>query len=208
VILKRVFDATTSIFALIVLFPVLVIIALIVRLESPGPAIFRQIRIGRYGRPFVMYKYRTMADCSSEFGPRVTVSGDSRVTRFGRFLRRYKVDELPQLLNVFKGDMSLVGPRPEVEEFVLHYPGDIKDKILSIRPGITDNASVAFRDEETLLATSPDPIQLYVQDILPAKLALYLDYIDRRSMIVDLQIILSTFAAIFRPDRSHAGFMH
>jgi lipopolysaccharide/colanic/teichoic acid biosynthesis glycosyltransferase len=192
---KRAFDLVVSTVALLWLALPLICIGLLVRLTSPGPALFRQQRIGRGGRLFRIWKFRSMVVDAAARGGAITAGGDARVTRLGRFLRRTKVDELPQLVNVWLGDMSLVGPRPEVPRYLACYtPED--EVVLSVRPGITDPASICFRDEEALLARFSDPERAYVQVILPAKLAMARDYVGRQSFTGDLKLIFQTLARL------------
>jgi lipopolysaccharide/colanic/teichoic acid biosynthesis glycosyltransferase len=159
--------------------------------------LFRQVRIGRHGVPFDIYKFRTMAD-RPDGGRQLTVGQDPRVTRAGRFLRHYKLDELPQLLNVLEGTMSLVGPRPEVPRYVECYPPAARRTVLSIRPGITDLAAILYRDESAILGQAQDPERAYVDTILPVKLEYYQRYVRERSFWLDLRIIFRTLAAILR----------
>lgn len=193
--LKRLFDVVLSALGLLVLSPVLVGIALWVKLDSPGPVFFRQVRVGRFGVPFRLFKFRTMRVDSEQDG-KLTVGADPRITRSGHFLRRYKLDELPQLLDVLRGTMSLVGPRPEVPEYVAHYPPGVRERVLSVRPGITDEASIEMVDENALLADYADPAQAYIDVILPKKLDYYLDYVTKPSMIRDIGIIFRTLRKI------------
>ena len=193
---KRALDLGLTLAALPLALPLMVAIALWVRLDSPGPALFRQERVGRGGCLFRIHKFRTMhADGA---GPQVTAAGDTRVTRAGRWLRRTKLDELPQLIDVLKGDMSLVGPRPEVPRFMALYPEEARRRILSVRPGITDRAAIEFRDEELLLAHATDPERVYVERIMPVKLRYYLDYVAQRTLIGDLRILFDTVRALLR----------
>jgi lipopolysaccharide/colanic/teichoic acid biosynthesis glycosyltransferase len=180
---------------LLALSPVLAAAALAVRLSSPGPVLFRQTRVGRHGRRFELLKFRSMVAGAS--GPSVTAGGDRRVTAVGRALRRTKLDELPQLWNVLVGDMSLVGPRPEVPRFVERFAEDYA-RILAVRPGITDFAALEYRDEESVLAGSTDPEGTYVREVLPAKIALYHRYLARMSLTTDLALVLRTIAALLR----------
>jgi lipopolysaccharide/colanic/teichoic acid biosynthesis glycosyltransferase len=201
-IAKRVFDVVMAALALVLLSPLLVMLALAVRLDSAGPVLFRQERVGRHGRPFNILKFRSMR---SGPGPLVTAGGDPRITRTGRLLRASKLDELPQLWNVLCGDMSLVGPRPEVPRFVAVYPADVRDRVLAVRPGITDPAAIRFRDEEAMLAAVVDPERHYVEYILPAKLAAYEEYVRSRCFAGDLRVIVATIRALFRGARRDAG---
>jgi lipopolysaccharide/colanic/teichoic acid biosynthesis glycosyltransferase len=189
---KRVFDVIVALVLLIVLLPLLCAIAIAVRLESDGPSLFRQERITRGGRVFRMLKFRSMRHATSLSGPLITADGDSRVTRVGAFLRRTKLDELPQLLNVLKGDMSMVGPRPEVPKYVAMYPSVVRDLVLSVRPGITDEASLLFRDEGALLARADDHERMYVSVILPQKLDMYARYARTHSLAGDIRLLLRT----------------
>jgi lipopolysaccharide/colanic/teichoic acid biosynthesis glycosyltransferase len=168
-----------------------------IRLDSPGPALFRQRRIGRHGVPFDIVKFRTMAE-RNDGGCPLTVGQDPRITRAGRWLRRSKIDELPQLLNVLDGTMSLVGPRPEVPRYVDCYPPDVRRTVLSVAPGITDLAAILYKDESEILGRAHDPEQAYVQTILPVKLAYYQRYVRERSFWLDLRIIARTLAALVR----------
>jgi len=195
-LLKRVLDITASILGLIILAPVMALICILIWADSGAPLLFSQERVGAGFRHFRILKFRTMKTVLG--GPLVTVKGDARVTQVGRILRIFKLDELPQLWNVLRGDMSLVGPRPEVPEYVGMFRTRY-EHILSVRPGITDIASVRFRDEEQLLARSEEPLREYVDRILPLKLDLADEYIERRSLSLDLLIVLKTLLAAFRP---------
>ena len=193
---KRLFDIAFALLALLLLGPLLLVVALWVRLDSPGPVFFRQQRVGRSGQLFDIYKFRTMQTGAEAMGPQITVGEDARITRAGAWLRRSKVDELPQFLNVLRGDMSVVGPRPEVPRYVAQYPADVRETVLSVRPGITDLASIEFRDESALLARSSDPERTYVEQILPAKLRHAQEYVRTRSLWLDLRIIARTVLAV------------
>ena len=187
--LRRLLDVTVAGMLLLVLAPLLGVLALLVRATSTGPALFRQIRIGRNGRPFVLLKLRTMrADAP---GPVITAGGDPRITRFGAWLRRTKLDELPQLWNVLRGDMSLVGPRPEVPDYVALYTATQR-AALRVRPGLTDPASLAWADEAATLATFAEPHRAYADVVLPRKLALSLAYLERRTVWSDLAVVMRT----------------
>lgn len=194
---KRLFDVVFSALALVLLAPVLVAVAAWVRLDSPGSVLFRQTRVGRAGQPFLIYKFRTMRSGADAAGPAITVGADARITRAGHWLRRTKLDELPQFLNVLVGHMSIVGPRPELPRYVALYPAELRDAVLSVRPGITDLASIEFRDESTLLAQSGDPERMYVEKILPAKLRYAADYAAAHTFRGDLAIIARTAAAVW-----------
>ena len=196
-LLKRLFDIAASAIGLLLLAPVLLGIAVWIKRDSPGPVFFRQQRIGRHGEPFRIYKFRSMRQDNA--GLQITVGADDRITRSGHFIRAYKLDELPQLINVLLGDMSIVGPRPEVPRYVALYPADVRAEVLSVRPGITDLASVQYRSESTLLAQSSNPEQTYVDTILPAKLALCRQYVRERSFWLDLRIIGMTLGILLKP---------
>lgn len=196
---KRLFDLLLSSLGLLVLMPLLLLIALCVKLDSPGPVMFRQERVGRFGQPFRIHKFRTMRHVvpgQPSQGLQITVGADRRITRVGHFLRASKLDELPQLLDVWLGDMSLVGPRPEVPRYVAHYPEALREKVLSVRPGITDIASIEYRDESSVLARAADPEQAYIHEVLPHKLALAAQYVDQSSLWLDVRLIARTVAAI------------
>jgi len=196
---KRFLDVAAAAAGLVLLSPLLAAIATVVKVSSRGPVIFSQQRLGRHGSPFVMYKFRSMrvSRPGQSEGPLVTKSGDSRVTAVGRFLRRYKLDELPQLVNVIRGDMSLVGPRPEVTRYAQCYPEAYR-RILSIRPGITDFATLEYRREEEILAHSADPENTYITAVLPKKIDLYLRYLDEQSLRTDLMILARTLLHVVR----------
>lgn len=194
---KRAFDIVLSAVALLVLSPGLLILGMTVALSSPGGAFFRQVRVGRAGKEFRLYKFRTMRPGSEAQG-QITVGGrDPRITGIGYFLRKSKMDELPQLINVLLGDMSLVGPRPEVPRYVALYSAEQR-MVLNVRPGITSAASIAYMDESDILARSTDPHRAYIEEVMPAKLALDLDYVKNRSFVLDVSIILRTFTGLFR----------
>ena len=194
---KRMFDAIAAALGLLLLAPVLLAVAIAVRLDSPGPVFFRQERVGRGGRTFRIHKFRTMHVDAPSQGPPITVGVDPRITRVGHVLRGHRLDELPQLIDVLWGDMSLVGPRPEVPRYVEHYPPEMRAKVLSVRPGITDPASLEHLDEATLLASASDPEREYVQVILPRKLALQADYAARATLASDLKVIARTLRAVW-----------
>ena len=195
---KRCFDLLLAGIGLAVLSPLLLMLALWIKLDSPGPVFFRQERVGRGGVPFRIHKLRTMTHTPASAGPQITVGADHRVTRAGRVLRHYKLDELVQLIDVLLGDMSLVGPRPEVPRYVAMYPPDLRDKVLSVRPGITDPASIEYRDEARVLAAAADPEAEYVSVVMPAKLRLATQYVDQASLATDLRLIARTLRIVFR----------
>ena len=194
-ITKRIFDFVFSLLGLVLLSPVFILVAIWIKFDSQGPVFYRQERVGYLGRRFRIHKFRTMfADAT---GISLTVGDDPRVTQCGRFLRRFKLDELPQLLDVLNGDMSLVGPRPEVPRYMAQYPEDIRKKVLSVPPGITDIAAIKFKDENILLRKSKDPEKDYIEKILPLKIKYYQEYIAKRSLALDLKLIFQTIKAIF-----------
>ena len=195
-VLKRAFDVVGAGLALLLLAPLMLVVALVVRLDSPGPALFRQERIGRHGKPFFIHKFRTMRDRAD--GPAITVGADARITRAGRWLRRTRLDELPQFIDVLKGDMSLVGPRPEVPRYVALYPPALRERALAVRPGLTDPSSLTFIDEGDRLARAADPEREYVEVILPIKLQAAADYADRATLWTDLQVLARTLRALWR----------
>ena len=195
---KRLFDWVMSSLGLLALSPLLLAMALLVKLDSPGPVFYRQERVGRHGKPFRIHKFRTMRHDPMGQGPQITVGADARITRVGAVLRATKLDELAQLIDVWLGDMSLVGPRPEVPRYVAQYPAALRDKVLSVRPGITDIASIEYRDESAVLARASDPEQAYVREVLPHTLQLAARYVDNASLALDIRLILRTIAAIVR----------
>ena len=191
---KRLFDIIVSAVALVVLSPLILIVAALVKMDSPGPVVFRHQRLGKGARPFVIYKFRTMVVGDGTGGAPITVGGDGRVTRLGRILRRFDLDELPTLLNVLKGDMSIVGPRPEVPAYLPYYTQEQK-KVFLVRPGLTDPGTLVFRNEAMRLV-GDDAESVYTREILPHKLALNLEYVKKQSFSYDLKIIGKTLAAI------------
>lgn len=197
-IAKRLFDLFFTIPGLLLLSPAFAIIAVWVMSDSPGPVFFRQERVGRHGRIFRIFKFRTMCRDAEAKGRQITVGEDPRITPSGRFLRKYKLDELPQLLNVVSGEMSLVGPRPEVPRYVALYPEDVREQVLSVPPGITDYASIEYRDENAILGKAADPDRAYIEEVMPVKLAYYRRYVAERTVWVDFMLILRTFAALVR----------
>ena len=194
---KRLFDLVAASVGLLALSPLFLVVAIAIRRSSPGPVFFRQVRVGRGGEPFSMFKFRTMRPDAERVGGQLTVGADPRITPIGHTLRKYKLDELPQLINVVLGDMSLVGPRPEVPRYVALYD-ERQRRVLDVRPGITDPASIAYRDENALLAGADDPEATYVAEVMPAKLEINLGYLERRSLLRDVGVILQTLAAVVR----------
>ena len=193
---KRLFDIVSSGIGLLCLAPVFVVMAIWIKLDSRGPVFYRQTRVGRYGRDFRIFKFRSMR-VGSDKGRQITVGErDPRITRFGYFIRRYKIDELPQLINVFLGDMSVVGPRPEVRKYVDLYSEEQR-KVFQVRPGITDLASIKYLNENELLSQVDDPDTYYIDVIMPDKLAINLEYIRHQSFMGDIKIIFNTLFKIF-----------
>lgn len=195
---KRLFDLALALPALALLWPLGLALALWIKLDSPGPVFFRQARVGRYGALFRIHKFRTMVADAPSRGPAITVGADPRITRAGAWLRRTKLDELPQLLDVVTGDMSLVGPRPEVPQYVDLYPAELRERVLSVRPGITDPVSLRLADEGELLARAADPEREYREVLLPAKLREAAAYAERASVATDLRVIAQTLLMLLR----------
>lgn len=193
--IKRLCDILFSAIGLLLLLPVFIVIIILVKIDSAGPSFYLQTRIGRQGRPFQIIKFRTMLVNADRQGLLTTDDNDSRITRLGKVLRKYKLDELPQLLNVLRGDMSFVGPRPEVQQFVKMYTPE-QMHVLDVRPGITDAASIKYRNENALLARQDDPERYYIEVIMPDKLAINLDYVQHHTLLGDLKLILQTLQTI------------
>lgn len=193
--LKRLLDIVAAATGLLLIAVPLSALMILVRLTSPGPVFFRQERIGRGGRPFFILKLRTMVQDAPKLGKQITSGDDPRITRVGHFLRKTKLDELPQLINVLRGDMSLVGPRPEVRCYVDMFSDDYKT-ILQVRPGVTDLASIKYRDESTILGQAADPEQEYIRVVLPEKIRLAKEYVARQSLWLDLTILVYTFTRL------------
>lgn len=196
--IKRLFDLLASSIGLLVLSPLFLVITLAIKFESSGSVFFRQERVGRFGKTFRIHKFRTMVTDAEWHGLQITAGADARVTRVGALLRKTKLDELAQLLDVFSGTMSLVGPRPEVPRYVAYYPVEARELIQSVKPGITDWASIKFKDENEILGKSKDPHSTYINEVLPIKIDFYTEYVRRRSFFGDLQIIFATLAALIR----------
>ena len=197
-ILKRLFDCLASFLGLLLLAPLLLLISIAIKLDSAGPVFFRQERVGQYGKFFRIHKFRSMTVDAPSKGLQITIGADARITRVGFWLRKYKLDELAQLIDVFNGSMSLVGPRPEVPHYVEKYPDEIREIVLSVKPGITDWASIKYKDENEILARADDPHQAYVDVVLPIKLKYYVDYVRNRTFSGDIKIIFATLIAVFR----------
>ena len=194
---KRLFDIVAATAGLVVLSPLFAATALWIKIDSPGPVLFRQQRVGRNGELFDIIKFRTM-QMDAPTSTQLTVEHDRRITRVGKFLRRYKLDEFPQLINVIQGSMSLVGPRPEVPRYVACYPADVREIVLSVAPGITDWASICYKEENAILGRTANPEQAYLETILPAKLKYNVRYVQERNFWTDIRIIFSTLAALVR----------
>lgn len=194
---KRLFDVMVAGAALLIIWPLLLVIALTIKLDSSGPVFFRQVRVGRHGVPFRLFKFRTMALGGG--GPEITIGDDARITRVGAVLRRYKLDELPQLIDVLRGTMSLVGPRPEVPRYVERYSPEQRNHVLSVRPGITDFASLKYRNESELLAKAANPEREYLEVIMPEKLRVAGNYIDHSSFQADLRLLGLTVRTVLVP---------
>lgn len=187
--MKRVFDLIASFLGLIILSPLMIVVIMMIKLLTPGPVFFSQARIGRYGKPFMLYKFRTMK--VNNGGNTVSVRGEDRITPLGAILRRYKIDELPELWNIFRGDMSFVGPRPDIAEYINILTGE-ELRILELRPGLTSPASIKYVNEEELLASAPDPIKYYNAKIWPDKVRMNLEYCQERSFWGDILLIIKT----------------
>ena len=194
---KRLFDLAASCVGLALLWSIFLVVAMTIKREDGGPVFFRQERVGQHGRPFRIWKFRTMVENTERAGAQVTAAGDPRITRIGRFLRRTKLDEMPQLINVVLGEMSLVGPRPEVPKYVRHYT-PAQSRILELAPGITDAASLRFVDEEALLAQQPDPEAYYRSVLIDEKINENLRYASRATILSDLRLILATVSRMGR----------
>ena len=201
---KRLFDLFFSLTGLLLLAPLFVVTAVWIKLDSSGPVFFRQVRVGRFEKPFRIFKFRTMCVNAEAKGRQITVGEDPRITRAGKFLRKYKLDELPQLLNVFKGEMSLVGPRPEVPRYIAFYPQRLREIILSVPPGITDYASIEYKDENAILGKAKNPDRAYITEVMPIKLSYYKRYVTERSLWVDAKLILKTLKVLV-PGRKSPG---
>lgn len=193
---KRLIDICLASLGIFCLLPLFIITAILIKIDSEGSIFFRQKRVGRHGKIFDILKFRTMSEIRNSNDLQITIGKDSRITKIGHFLRKYRIDELPQLFNVLKGDMSLVGPRPEVPEYVAHYDDKSRNMVLSIKPGITDLASIKYSDESSLLANESDPHKAYINKILPKKLRYYRFYVKNHSVLLDCKIIYMTLAKL------------
>lgn len=188
---KRIFDFLFSILGLTIVSPILLLIAVLIKIDSKGDVFFKQLRVGKFSEPFYIYKFRTMVTDAEKLGKQITVGNDSRITKVGAFLRKYKLDELPQLINVFKGEMSFVGPRPEVPKYVKMYNVEQRS-VLLVKPGITDLASLEYKEENEILGNVEEPEKYYIECIMPHKLNLNMQYINKANLISDIKIILNT----------------
>lgn len=197
-IAKRIMDLFFSLIGALLLFPLFLLVAIWIKLDSPGPVFFRQVRVGRFGKPFKIFKLRTMCCDAEAKGNLITAGEDPRITKSGRFLRRHKLDELPQLLNVMLGQMSLVGPRPEVPRYVALYPDNVRDLILSVPPGITDFASIEYKDESSVLGHAEDVEYTYITEVMPVKLGYYVRYVTERTIWLDLKLIFTTIGVLLK----------
>ncbi|MCU9810322.1 sugar transferase [Paraclostridium sp. AKS81] len=192
---KRIFDIGASFFGLVILSPILLLIAIFIKIDSKGPVFFKQQRVGKNKKVFEIYKFRTMVTDAEKIGKQITIGNDSRITNVGKFIRKCKLDELPQLLNVLRGEMSLVGPRPEVPRYVDLYD-EYQEQILLVKPGITDYASIEFRNENEILGGSINPEKTYISEVMPVKIDLNLKYIKKISLIEDIHLILKTISVL------------
>lgn len=199
-VVKRIIDFFFSVIAILLFSPFLFLIAVWIKLDSPGPILFRQERVGKLGKPFLINKFRTMIVDAERLGKQLTVGRDPRITRCGTFLRKYKLDELPQLFNIIQGEMSIVGPRPEVPRYVGLY-NDQQKQVLSVRPGLTDEASIKYRNENQLLEDAENAEQAYIEKIMPDKLEINQRYIQTLSFKKDFQIVVRTIIAIMERDQ-------
>jgi lipopolysaccharide/colanic/teichoic acid biosynthesis glycosyltransferase len=196
--IKRIFDIIFSLIGLLLLSPLFLMIAIFIKIDSKGNILFTQIRVGKNEKLFYIHKFRTMVVNAENLGLKITVGFDSRITRFGNFLRKFKLDELPQLWDILVGNMSFVGPRPEVLEYVNYYPPELKEKIFSVRPGITDYASILMIDESELLLNTVNPREYYINKVLPYKLNYAIKYIDNMNILLDIRLIFLTIIRVFK----------
>ena len=195
--IKRLFDIIASFLGIVILSPMFIIVAVCIKIDSKGPVFFKQKRVGKKKKIFEIYKFRTMVTDAEKLGKQITVGNDARITRVGKFIRKCKLDEFPQLINVLKGEMSLVGPRPEVPRYVELYD-KYQEQILLVQPGITDYASIEYRNENYILGKSNNPEDTYIQEVMPAKMELNMKYIKNISLIEDIKLIFSTIVAIVK----------
>jgi lipopolysaccharide/colanic/teichoic acid biosynthesis glycosyltransferase len=196
--LKRIFDFVVSLVVILIALPLWLAVSIAIKLDAPGPVFHRATRIGKGGKPFTLYKFRTMVADAATQGPGITQQADPRITRLGRFLRRLKLDEMPQLINVLKGEISIVGPRPEDPRYVAHYTPEQR-RVLGVRPGMASPAFIKYRHEEEVLATAGDDTEkIYLTQILPDKLRMDLEYIEQQSFIYDLAVLAQAALSLFR----------
>ena len=195
--MKRLFDMISGLVGLIFISPIFLVVPILIKLDSKGPVFFKQWRIGKDGKQFKIYKFRTMVQDADKVGSLITAGSDQRITRIGKLLRRYEIDELPTLVNVLKGDMSIVGPRPEVPKYLKRFDNLKYREVLSVRPGITDLGTMAFRDEAKYM-NGQNFEEIYEKEILPLKLDLYLEYVHHHNFVFDLKIILKTIVLILK----------
>jgi lipopolysaccharide/colanic/teichoic acid biosynthesis glycosyltransferase len=193
---KRIFDIVSSFFFLVLIFPLFILVSILIKIDSKGPIFFKQIRVGKNNKDFLLLKFRTMR-VDQKNSSLITVGNDSRITNVGNFLRKYKLDELPQLINILKGEMSVVGPRPEVRKYVDLYSNS-QLAILNVKPGLTDPSSIKFSNESELLGTAENPEKYYIETLMPLKIVISLNYIRTQSFVGDLRIIFQTFSKIFK----------
>lgn len=192
---KRIFDCTAAVVALVVFSPLLLVLSVWILLDSPGGVFYKQIRVGKNQKEFYLLKFRSMRTNADKSG-QLTIGNDARVTRVGRFIRKFKFDEIPQLINIIKGEMSVVGPRPEVPKYVTMYSEE-QLKVLDVLPGLTDYASIEYLNEQEVLGAADDPERVYIQEVMPAKLKLNLKYIEERNFWLDIQLVFKTLFKIF-----------
>ena len=194
---KRIFDIIVASLLVVILSPILLLLSILIKIDSPGPVMFRQVRVTTYGKPFRIFKFRTMVNNADKIGTQVTTKGDSRVTRMGKMLRGCRLDELPQLFNVLKGDMSFVGTRPEVEKYVAHYTDEMKATLL-MPAGITSRASIEYKDEERLLESAENADEVYIHQVLPEKMKYNLRAIEKFSFWDDIKTMFATVIAVIK----------
>lgn len=194
---KRIFDIIVASLLVVILSPILLLLSILIKIDSPGPVMFRQVRVTTYGKPFRIFKFRTMVNNADKIGTQVTTKGDSRVTRMGKMLRGCRLDELPQLFNVLKGEMSFVGTRPEVEKYVAHYTDEMKATLL-MPAGITSRASIEYKDEERLLESAENADEVYIHQVLPEKMKYNLSAIEKFSFWDDIKTMFATVIAVIK----------
>lgn len=197
IVFKRIFDIVASFCGLFILSPILLVITILIKIDSKGPVFFKQQRVGKNKKKFEIYKFRTMVTDAEKIGKQITIGNDNRITNVGKFIRKCKLDELPQLINVFKGEMSLVGPRPEVPKYVELYD-EYQEQILLVNPGITDYASIKFRNENEILGRSTNPEKTYTEEIMQQKIDLNMKYIKNISLLEDIKLIIKTLLVIIK----------